>query len=164
MFTNVSYVKCQNISISHVFSSTIRNAGFLLGKKKLLQNIFTFIFPIETTEDLAAFFFFIQRWNIKTSNIFCVWWATLLSHFLHLLSQPFRWKNLIREWIFNSWNEWNFLSQHIGRIAIFLSELTLLLFGHVKIMRQLASTFCFQHNLNKNPPKMNTSVSYSRLI
>lgn len=28
-------------------------------KNTLLQNTFTFIFPIETTEDLAAFFFFI---------------------------------------------------------------------------------------------------------
>lgn len=69
MFTNVSYGKCQNISISHVFSNTMRNAGFFIGKKSYSE-ICTFIFPIETTGHFYVFLFFIQWWNINISNIF----------------------------------------------------------------------------------------------
>lgn len=121
MFTNMSYVRCQNTSISHVFSNIIKNAGFYGEKKRLLQFFFlTFLFPIETTKHLDVFFFYIPRWNLKTSNIFSLWWATLLSHFLHFSSQPFRWKNMIKEWIFHRLNEWNGWFRYIGRIGLFL--------------------------------------------
>lgn len=91
-----------------------------IGKKKVTPFFLTCIIPTETTRHLDIFFFFIQRWNIKVSNIFCLWWATRFSHFLHLLFQPFRWKNMFKERIFHSWKEWNFWFQHIGKITLFL--------------------------------------------
>lgn len=101
MFTfKMSHVKCQNISISHISSNTIRNV-FSMEKKVTPKNtsvFFSFISPLETIECFALFFFFIQSYNIKNPSIFCLWWATPLSHFLCPLSQPFGWKNLIGEW------------------------------------------------------------------
>lgn len=71
---NVSYVKCQNISISHIFSNTIQNVwglglfcfDFFCRKKLFLKIVLTFFLYIFSRDHRVFYLFFIQSYNIKT--------------------------------------------------------------------------------------------------